>query len=230
MKLMTSLILFFITSFFDYSASAKTLRVAIIDTGAPTTMVKPCNHEHKDFTGEGLSDVVGHGTNIAYLIDRYAEKSNYCQIYLKYYAKTKDTTKTYLEALRYSLSLSPNILVIASAGTEKNKEEAVLIKKALDKGVLVVAAAGNRSHDLDEACDTYPACLDDRVIKAICVDEDGYLCPSSNYASHIKNTVKENGYKRSAGGVTLTGTSQATAVAAGKLVKYLSSKGSKWTK
>lgn len=222
MKLLTSILILIASSFMDYSASAKTLKVAIIDTGAPTTMVKPCSHLHKDFTGEGLPDINGHGTNIAYLVDRYAGKSDYCQIYLKYYVKKADTTKPYIAALRYALVLSPDVIVIAATGTTKDKEESCLIKTALDSGVMVVAAAGNNSHDLDMSCNAYPACLDDRIIKAVCVDDEGNLCPTSNYGTNIHNLIKENGFKRNAGGWTLTGTSQATGVAAGKLIKYLS--------
>lgn len=226
MKLLTSLLMFICSSFLDYSASAKTLRVAIIDTGAPVKRVKPCSEGHKNFTAESIEDTNGHGTNVAYAIDRYAETSDYCQIYIKYYTPgaISRNFNPFLQSLSYVVELKVDIIVIAGGGNGFFFKEYDIIKKALDQGVIIVAAAGNERSDLDKECNYYPACYSDKIIKVGCQDADKKLCNSSNYAKNVKNFIYENGYKLTAGGVTLTGTSQATAVAAGKLLKYLSIK------
>lgn len=222
---MKYLLMLILSSLMHYSASAKTLRVAIIDTGAPAKRVKPCATGHKNFTSYGLGDTNGHGTNVSYAIDRYAETSDYCQIYLKYHDPYFSNTEGYLKALAYAVELKVDIIVYAGGGRQFIQEEYDIVKKALDAGIIIVAAAGNESRNLDEKCDYYPACYSDKIIKVGCKDAEKKLCASSNYASNVKNFVYQNGYKLNAGGVTLTGTSQATAVAAGKIVKYLSGKG-----
>jgi hypothetical protein len=102
-------------------------------------------------------------------------------------------------------------------------EEREVVKEALDAGITVVTAAGNEHSDLDSKCDFFPACIDSRVVSVGCSD-----CVQSNTGKVIK--IWEHGKAITAGGYTMTGTSQATAVFTGKLVKIMHDRAKKRSK
>ena len=83
--------LFLLTLLFTLTAQAKTLRVAIVDTGLDLSDERfsehLCPEGHKDFSASGIKDTVGHGTFIAGLIQKYAGKGNYCFLVYKYYSE-----------------------------------------------------------------------------------------------------------------------------------------------
>lgn len=203
-------------------AYAKPIKVAIIDTGEPYIRVKPCAEGHTDFTGLGIKDTNGHGTNIANLIDQYAGNADYCQIYLKYYDPRNDrlNLSNSISAWEKAVDLKVDIIIYAGGGTAYSVYEERVVKRALAQGIFVFAAAGNEGSNLEANCNYYPACIDWKIVKVGCKDSQGRLCTRSNYAKHLENFLYADGYQRSAGGYTLTGTSQATAVVTGRFVRY----------
>lgn len=232
------------------AGTVKQLKVVVLDTGISSNHFDKnflCPSGHRDFTKTSLEDVKGHGTHISGLIDQYAKdiflsrygknsdtkvlnskKLNYCQIIIKFYHLSNhpsSTMSTYNAALEYAISLKPNIINISAGGEGSDDLEQILIKKALDQGTIVVAAAGNNGKTLNKIKGSFyfPAMYDDRVIvvgNGINKHEPAY---TSNRGPLVK--VWENGEKQLSLGIqdkdTLSGTSQATAVFTGKLIKYL---------
>ncbi len=223
MKQMPWLIFILIHLFAASLAFAKPIKVAIIDTGEPNIRVKPCDTGHTDFTGLGIKDTHGHGTNIANLIDQNAGDAEYCQIYLKYYdaRSERDNLSNSIKAWERAIQLNADVVIYAGGGTSYSGYEEEVVKRALSKGIFIFTAAGNEGSNLEANCNYYPACIDWRIVKVGCKDSQGKLCPRSNYAKHLENFIYADGYERSAGGYTLTGTSQATAVVTGKFLKHL---------
>lgn len=190
--------------------------VAVMDTGISEgpEEVPLCKTGHKDFTGEGLqdSDLRLHGTNVASLITIEAGPGTYCLIVLKIFPKKGFNMVAYLSALDYVSHHRYNFVNMSFSGNFPLKIEARLIKSILDHGTKIIAAAGNDHHNLDAKCDSYPACVDPRIIVVSAPDVVG-----ANTGSVVD--IYENGAKQAGGGVILSGTSQATARVTGKLVK-----------
>jgi subtilisin family serine protease len=208
-------------------AQAKTLTVAVIDTGIDKNLSHLCKMGHKSFTEviDPLVDEEGHGTHIAGLINRNAEGGDYCLVSIKYWSQNQtgnQNLRSELAAFRYAINIRVDFINFSGGGVESSKREDLLIKEALNKGIKVVVAAGNESHNLDEECDYHPACSDPRVIMVGNIQLDGGRCASSNYGNIVTRwevgtdveSDAPNGKKS-----IRTGTSQACAVATGKLVK-----------
>ena len=203
-------------------AQTKMIKIAVIDTGLDfkDTKINICDYGHADFTGQGLQDVDGHGSNISSLIDTYAENTSHCQFIIKYYDKRG---YNFVAALEYAIKLKPDVINISTVGTEPSAQEAQLIKLALDEGIIIVAAAGNDARNLDLKCNYYPACSDKRVVSVGNLINPFRRNPNSNYGGRV--TAWEIGTDITAGGYTLSGTSQASAIRAGKLIKELGQHG-----
>ena len=213
-------------------ALSKTLVVAVIDTGVDQSVGHLCKMGHKDFSGTGLSDTHGHGTHIAGLISKYAGNSNtYCIVNIKFYsefATGEQNLRAMKNSIRYAVDIKADYINISGGGVQSDSEESSLIKSALNKGIHVVVAAGNEAHDLDRDCNYYPACYDKRLtVVGNLSDQRSFSpsynrAPSSNYG-HIVNrwevgTNVDSNLPHGKHG-TLTGTSQATAIATGKLLR-----------
>lgn len=205
--------------------------IAVIDTGLDMSLVpknaKICKFGHKDYTG-GLSDNSrtvdpvpsdehGHGTNIAGVIANYAGDANYCIVVLKYYnpKKEQDNLKFTIEAIKYATNIGAKYLNYSGGGVERSSQEAKAIKAYLDNGGTVIAAAGNERSNIDQR-PYYPAMEDSRIISVGSIEKDGYPSTFSNWGKSVKRW--EYGRNISGFGVTMSGTSQATAVAAGKII------------
>lgn len=213
------------------------LKVAVIDTGfglndlghdAPL-----CLYGHKDFTKDGLlsysyvtkvpvpMDIHGHGTNIVGLIKEYAEtKIDYCFVIIKFYSETqtgKQNLAASVKSLIYANNINVDIINFSGGGPNFDLKEKNAVKKFLNKGGIFVAAAGNEHEELDGVVNTYYPAMYDKRIKV--VGNLNYLRvrnPSSNYGPYV-NTW-EVGTNQLAYGITMTGTSQATAVTTGKII------------
>jgi subtilisin family serine protease len=215
------------------------IRIAVIDTGLGY-MGKGidshlCKYGHRDFTKDGFVsakfntkdvvplDAMSHGTNVVGLIDKYASKGNvnYCIVVLKFYGTQKNEDKylgTEIRAIEYARKLHVDFINLSLGGTFSSSKESKAIKRYLDEGGHVIAAAGNESSDLAES-PFYPAMDDSRVIVVGSLDEDGEVSKTSNYGSRVN--LWEMGEQVTGNGVTLTGTSQATAIATGKIVAHM---------
>jgi len=233
-------ILVTITSYLIGIASAKAgkIKVAVIDTGfdwAKKDKINLCNTGHKDFTNTSLQDNVGHGTNVSGLIHKYAKNSNYCQVIIKYFNKKKGVSpEISAKAIRHAVRLGVDFINYSGGGLGSNKKERLAVSEALSKGIKFIAAAGNNNDDLDYECNYYPACYYRMQKNMIVVGSKSKILTSfpvfnynivTNYSNYGKVVdVWENGNKQKALGHTLTGTSQATAIHTGKLIRQMYNK------
>lgn len=246
------IILALIISSMNISAKSQ-IRVAVIDTGIDTIAVEKyrdalCDSGHKDFTGEGIYDFNGHGTNVSGLIHKYARGSNYCQVIIKVFplrpATPEERIKMFLDAVNYAIDIGVNIINISSGGYESMETEYNAFMRAAKNKVLVVAAAGNEGQRLGEKyCETidvptkkknhtvtitvcrraqfYPAMYKSNWILSVGNKmRNNKRHPSSNYGKYVE--VWENGVNAvGLYGPPMTGTSQATAITTGKIVRWL---------
>jgi subtilisin family serine protease len=260
----------------------KTITVAVIDTGGISTDVAKalktdaysikeglCKQGHKDFTGTGIIDRHGHGTNISGLIEREANGAHYCQLVMKYFDSNTEASnplKAIRLALRAAIDAKVDFINISGGGMDYDLQERDLVVEALNKGITVVAAAGNEGMDLSRGriattptgeyklrdgcmtsaaeaipdrqsrkiycreqsnkgskCNFYPACYDSRVVVVASLAVNGKdRSPTSNYGAPVDYMVV--GEDQEGNGLVMTGTSQATAIVTGMLIKekYLS--------
>lgn len=208
-------LLFTIILIFTQNVSAK-IAIAIVDTGV--------NDEHNVIPwceGQKVlhdNSLLLHGTNIAGLVAKYALGADYCVHNVRWEYKQGDSLnlERAINALEAAISLKPNVILLAMVGTVRSEREARAIKGFLDKGGIVVAAAGNDSLNLD-IDKVYPASYDKRILVI------GNRAPSSNFGS-IVDCIEDGNEVKGLIGPALSGTSQASAIAAGKAVKALHDK------
>ena len=205
---------------------SKTITIAVIDTGIDGDSIhKLCKQGHKSFVDNNpLKDEVGHGTHIAGLISKWAGKGDYCIVSIKWYRKDlkgSASIDNMRRAIQYANNINATFINLSGGGTSPNSLEKEVIERAIDKGITIVAAAGNNSSSLDYNCDFYPACYDSRIVVVGNLNKNLKTEFSSNYGKYVKKwevgtDVVSNLPNRRLG--SMTGTSQATAVATGKMV------------
>lgn len=223
---------------FSHEALARPpIKVAIIDTGFGWNNrghgAKLCKYGHKDFSADQKYtlnygtvsslpvDGNGHGTNIEGLIEKYAQGAKYCIVIIKAFG-VLDSNGAPLEnsirAIRYATSLHVDFINYSAGGGESNVEERKAVQAYLDQGGKFVAAAGNNGENLDSFGHSYyPASYDARIVMVGNLNKEGNRQAISNYGSSVNRWEMGDGV--SAWDITLTGTSQATAIATGKLIK-----------
>lgn len=212
--------------------SKKVLVVAIVDTGLdladPRFSNVVCKTGHKDFTGQGLADVHGHGTHVAGLIKQYAEGApagSYCLLILKYYTdaqSNKINLARSTEAFRWAVAHKAGIVNFSACGPVFDSTEYGIIAHAVH--TLFVVAAGNYNRDISEPGEEiYPAAYPlDNVIPVGSLDLQGHKAPRSDFGpTVIYWQTGENQTSTMPGGrmASLSGTSMATAVHTGKIIK-----------
>lgn len=208
-----------------------------------------CKYGHADLTENNAAvnqipeDTHGHGTNIVYLIEEQLKnisKTSYCIVVMKYWKKGASGARAVqntVAALKRAKNMKVGYINYSSFGEASSEEERKTVRSLLDDNIVLVAAAGNEGSEIISekesawrkiACDSieckkqkktlgYPANYDSRVIVVGNLTEDGVKNSSSNYGERVN--VWEMGTSVNGGGIVLTGTSQATAIHTGKLVK-----------
>lgn len=196
---------------------AKTLRVAVIDTGIDVTaykdvLCKDVDTNRLDFTGTGMSDRHGHGTFVVDLIKKNAGASDYCLLVLKYFEGPQSMhINQYLGALKEAVRLNADIVNYSGGASLPLFEEYKIM--ASHKNVLFIAAAGNNSLNMirPKMC-FFPACYNlKNVISVGALSKNGSRSRMSNYGSLVK--AWERGEF-----TEMSGTSMATAVHTGKVI------------
>jgi len=195
-------------------ANAKPIKVAVLDTGITNSDVPICQFIDLTEDKDGI-DYSGHGQNISHIINKEADGIEYCQIIIKVFGKNGKSASIG-KAIRTAIYFNVDIINLSFGGSGIDKDEFISINRALDLGIIVVAAAGNDGKSLTDNCYYYPACYDNRIIVV------GNKAKSSNYGKQVKLVV--NGNNVSAGGYKMSGTSQATAIVTGKLIRALNKK------
>lgn len=201
------------------------IRVGVLDTGLNLTDTRfkkyLCMDGHKDFTGKGIQDNHGHGTHIAGLIAEYAKGSNFCLVILKYYdTDGENSMVAYMKALSVLHLLRLDFLNYSGGGNLGDVAEGVLIRD--NKEITFVVAAGNDNKNLDVDF-FFPASYNFKNIVVVGgLGKDRLKFSSSNYGKLITYwEIAEDVYSTLPNGNygSLNGTSQATAITTGKLVR-----------
>jgi len=219
---------------FTNTLSAR-IPIAVVDTGIRKThIIKPylCDQEI-DLTGHGIYDAHGHGTNIAHILASHIDKRRYCLFIIKWYhnEQVEDTIK----GIEYAFKVGNIAVSIMSAikksqaryvnmslsGTISYWKELQMIRELLQDGVVFAVAAGNDGKDLSKSCNVYPACYDINHgnFYVIGGSKNGIISHSFNHGGPVDSY--EEAYDISAGGFKFSGTSQATPIFLGKLIKRL---------
>lgn len=213
----------------------KTKIIAVIDTGFGIGWdgegaTHLCKYGHKDFTGGKSSlqfgtidpvpvDEHGHGTHIAGLIDSYARKVNdsYCLVILKYYDPKANDNKNLqrtVEAVYYAKRIKADYINYSGGGISPSPNEEEAIENFIHGGGTFVAAAGNENEDL--AYNSYCPAQYEGVIAVGNGTDEPHRVPTSNYGKRVNRW--ENGNNVVIFNHSMTGTSQAAAIATGKIV------------
>lgn len=205
-------------SLFLSTAEAKQIHIGIIDSGIPrfSTNLKVCPNGLYDLTHTDIYDKIEHGSNINGIISDKLKNIDYCSYVIKIYDNGSEGTLTLtLRALMLLYHLDVDIVNYSSTGSESSEFERMLIEGLINiKHVKFVTAAGNEHRDLDKKCGNFPACYRG-VISVGNLNSDGSIASTSNYGKRI--TVWKHGMWIRANGITMSGTSQATAQETGDL-------------
>jgi Subtilase family len=216
----------------------KTIKVAVVDTGFGFNNrgheAKLCRFGHKDFTADQKfymnyntldpvpMDFNGHGTNIVGIIDKYTKGVDYCLVIVKIFSEGESSyqaVQASASAFDYIKNLGVDFVNYSAGGAEGNAAEEIAVKELLNSGTTIVAAAGNGSSSLDIKQNSfYPAMYDKRIVVVGNKKVDGTISETSNYGKVVNRW--EVGERIEGFGIIMTGTSQATAVATGKLLNY----------
>lgn len=205
----------------NYANAENRVRVAVIDTGIDSELATPylCKDGNKDFTGKGMKDVSGHGTNVAGIISKKINRKIFCLQIIKWYHSGEQVSDEVvslrlLNSLKQALKFKPRYVNLSMAGYFKSSEEQELLTKLVKNGAKVFVAAGNEGKNLNIECDIYPACYDIHSSNYYVIGN--YSSSSSNYANWLK---WENGDNVEGFGLVKSGTSQATAVYLSKQIQ-----------
>lgn len=224
MKLAVLLLTLFLTT----QASAKPIKVVVIDTGLDFADSRLnshlCMEGHKDFTGEGFTDTIGHGTAMVGLIEQYAKESDYCLIIYKYYTETAPgivNLSREIEALNDAAQKDVDIVNLSGGGPDFYEKEYLAIRD--NPGTLFIVAAGNDGKNLDiPGNEYYPASYylsNELIIGSI--NSDNQRSSFSNYGAKVSTSEVGEGVKvvSTRGYAMMSGTSPSTAIFTGKLIR-----------
>lgn len=215
----------------------KTITIAVIDSGfhyrGLGTDAKLCKYGHKDFTIDRQFstlptvdkvplDLNAHGTNIVGLIEKELKdlKTPYCFVIIKYYSDQQTGHQNLVastKAIQYATNIKAKYLNYSGGGPEFDEYENIAVTNYILSGGKFVAAAGNERQNIDLPENYYyPAKYNKKIVivgnRANFVEKPN----QSNFGTSV--TRWENGMNQVGYEIEMSGTSQATAVATGKLI------------
>lgn len=165
--------------------AAEPIRVAIVDSGViDVTKYKLCPNSNRT----NLKDEIGHGTEVADTITRYASNANYCLLLYKYFIDIKNVsadTYSTVAATKKALKDGAVIINMSYGGPDSSESELEVIRS--HPNITFVAAAGNNGQDISKSQGWYfPASYNlPNVIVVGATDGQGRRLSSSNYGPYV---------------------------------------------
>lgn len=227
--------LFFFLSFFSsnlYLESKITetrVKICIIDTGiiySKELYPYMCKGNDYDFTGKGIKDTFGHGTNIAWILKNYLDKDKQCIKVLKFYTWWNISNVDKVKAcLNQSIKEECSYINMSFGGGGYDYEERLIIIKALKKKIILGIAAGNDRKELKYNCNYYPPCYKIKSDYLHIVGSGTSQHPDnfSNYGEIVTDWADGSnqcaGYDQYGYKICMHGTSQAVPNFLGNLIK-----------
>lgn len=209
---------------FGFNVCAKQIRIAVVDSGYNTSnyTFKLCSRvEQYDMTNSSMYDLIGHGNNVSHIIGDRLKDVDYCIVPIKVFSEkyTPNSFQNVIRALRLVNHLDVDIVNLSFTGDTYDFEEKELIMQLINKNIIVVAAAGNESLNLDTVCNVFPICYSTKIIAVGNGFGETRHAISSNYGKYVGYWA--DGNKVTAGGVTMTGSSQSTAIVTSQFARQL---------
>jgi hypothetical protein len=139
----------------------------------------------------------------------------FCLLVIKFFSDKNSgiiNQKSLIKALKYASYKNIYYLNLSGGGESYNKEEEELLHTILSNNVTVVVAAGNKARNLSSDCRYFPACYKFNNERFYVIANRS---PISNYNGPV--SIIEEGNNVEGGGIVLSGSSQACAIATGKL-------------
>lgn len=199
---------------FPALVQAKTLRVAVIDGGFHEEIVKDlpiCPGTEIIKISPVLSK--DHGTNVAGLIDKFAENKDFCLILIQGLGSIEYS----ILSLAHAINQGADIINYSGGGFgNENWQEKYMIDRFIESGGVMFAAAGNgisgKGVNLEEKCSYFPACYNKKI---------NIIGNFEKYSNYGRNVIKliEDGKREPIYHISLKGTSQSTAIATGLYIK-----------
>lgn len=208
------------------------IKIAVVDTGFETSKkLQPflCRQGHISFTNdspfsEGHSGK--HGTNVAGLIAESLDSKKHCLLIIKFYSEylSEKEFKDYVRmGIEYAISQNAKYLNLSLGGPESSHLEFLSLQAALNTGMKIIVAAGNGKkvkgsnigQNLDKDCYYYPACYKFRSRPENFFVVGSTQSKFSNYGKVVTRWADGN----YVGVPAQSGTSQATAIVTGQIVK-----------
>ena len=197
-------------------------KVLIVDTGISAKYVDKkylCKDGEKSMF-KTMEDVHGHGSNVYGLIAENINSEKYCIVSLRIFGDDNKCSDDFcMGGLQEALKLireDKNIkhLNLSLTGKSESLDE-LMIEEVLKRGGYVTVAAGNQGEWLDAKCEYYPACYKLKIKNPNfrVVGNSGAI--SSNFGKIVTDIEKA----ARVGNPSMTGTSQASAMLMGKLLK-----------
>lgn len=196
-----------------FALQSKALTVMLIDSGVNLKALPNVTGDGP-FIGTMSEGHRSHGTHVASVIIREAHCPTLQVV------SCSQRIKDYADCLREAVALHPDVLNLSIVGYSPIREEREYIDKLVHSGTKIFAATGNDSLNLDTGLKTaFPAQLPG--VTAV-------TSSTGHYANKLSNAIEEDGtnvigldYMGQT--ITMSGTSQATAIASGKYLKKLCS-------
>lgn len=213
-------------------AEENRIKVAIVDTGLDLEdprfkhlICKDGNHYDFVLNTSNIIDRHGHGTHVAGLIQREAGSEGYCFLIYVYYSDRnsgRQNLRNSIAAYKAAVAAGAQFVNYSGGGPEADEGERLVIKSA--SGTTFVVAAGNEHENIDfPGNEYYPASYNlQNIISVGSIGNDNKRLPTSNYGNTVKAwEYGENVISTLPGGHrgAMSGTSMATAVHTGKLVR-----------
>lgn len=218
----------FITGSAPVSEARQPIRVLVVDTGLDVQDKRFNVCGYKDFTGEGITDQHSHGTHVTGIVTAMVDgRSDVCVIPCKYYTESQSglaNLRHTVECFKWGATQHIDVLNYSGGGPEFDQDEYVALKSLQVRGVQIITAAGNEHADVDLTENFYyPGSYHlPGAVTVGALEHNGLRLLSSNYGKAVNtyapgediySTTPNSSYGY------MTGTSQATAVVTGSLLR-----------